>query len=167
MTLQPETLGTWRAGVDVRAEPEQVLATLTDVEACEAWSPVGFEVGGLHSRRLQVGTKVAVSGAIVGRRVRFCVEIIRADSERLVLQAAGPVELLAHYVVRPSGAGSRVDAEISVRRGTGGGAGIAARTASLVLGAGALKHALARIGREAERRHECMESRGRTTRRAA
>src|SRR2546423_243694 len=81
MTLQPETLGTWRAGVDVRAEPEQVLATLTDVEACEAWSPVGFEVEGLRSRRLQVGTKVAVSGAIVGRRVRFCVEIIRADSE--------------------------------------------------------------------------------------
>jgi hypothetical protein len=167
MTLPSEPLGTWRAGVDVRAEPEQVLETLTDVEACEAWSPVGFEVDGLHSQRLQVGTKVAVSGAIVGRRVRFCVEIIRADSERLVLRAAGPVEMLAHYVVRPSGVGSRVDAEISVGRGTGGGASIAARAASLALGAGALRHALARIGREAERRREFIDSRGRTARHAA
>jgi hypothetical protein len=147
-------MGTWRCQIDVRAEPEQVLETLTDVGACEAWSPVGFDVDGLDSGRLRAGTKVGVSGAIVGRRVRFCVEIVRADSERLVLRATGPVEMLADYVVRPAGDGSRVHAAISVHRGTGGAAGIAARAASVLFGAGALNHALARIAREAERRHE-------------
>src|SRR5437763_16164337 len=154
--MPSETMGTWRSQIDVRAEPERVLETLTDVGACEAWSPVGFDVDGLDTGRLRTGVKVAVTGAIVGRRVRFCVEIVRADSERLVLRAAGPVEMLADYVVRPAAAGARLDAAISVRRGTGGGAGVAARAASLLLGAGALQHALARIAREAERRHELV-----------
>ena len=143
---------TWRSQIDVRAEPAQVLETLTDVEACEAWSPVGFEVDGLDSGRLRAGAEVGVSGAIAGCRVRFCVEIVRADSERLVLRAAGPVELLADYVFRPAADGSRVDAAISVRQGTGAGARLAARATSLLLGAGALRQTLARIAREAERR---------------
>jgi hypothetical protein len=145
---------TWRSQIDVRAEPQQVLETLTDVEACEAWSPVGFDVDGLESRHLRTGTKLAVSGAVVGRRVRFCVEIIRADSERLVLRAAGPVDIVADYLVRPGADGSRVHAEISVRRGTGGAAHLASRATSLLLRGGALKQTLARIAREAERRHE-------------
>jgi carbon monoxide dehydrogenase subunit G len=147
-------MDTWRSQIDVRAEPEKVLETLTDVEACEAWSPVGFEVDGLDSGRLSAGAEVAVSGAIAGCRVRFHVEIVLADSERLVLRAAGPVEMLAHYVVRPAADGSRVDAAISVRRGTGAGARLAARATSILLGAGALKQTLARIAHEAERRHE-------------
>jgi hypothetical protein len=149
---------TWRSQIDVRAEPQQVLDTLTDVEACEAWSPVGFDVDGLDSGRLRVGTKVAVSGAVVGRRVRFCVEIVRADSERLVLRAAGPVNIVADYVVRPDAYGSRVHAAISVRRGTGGGAHVATRATSILLRAGALKQTLARIAREAERQHELVAS---------
>src|SRR5436305_9401062 len=95
-------MGTWRSEIDVRAEPERVLETLTDIGACEAWSPVGFDVDGVDSGRLRTGAKVGVTGAIVGRRVRFCVEIVRADSERLVLRAAGPVEMLADYVVQPA-----------------------------------------------------------------
>jgi hypothetical protein len=165
--MAAETMGTWRAQIDVRADPEQVLETLTDVGACEAWSPVGFDIDDLDSGRLRAGTKVAVSGAIIGRRVRFCVEIVRADAERLVLRATGPVEMLADYVVRPAAEGSRVHAAISVRRGTGGGAGMAARATSIMLGAGALKHALARIAREAERRHELDAPLTQTTRRAA
>src|SRR3954468_15889517 len=92
---------TWRSQIDVRAEPQQVLDTLTDVEACEAWSPVGFDVDGLESTRLRAGTTLAVSGGVVGRRVRFRVEIVRADSERLVLRAAGPVDMEADYHVCP------------------------------------------------------------------
>jgi carbon monoxide dehydrogenase subunit G len=160
-------MSTWRSQIDVQAEPEQVLETLTDVEACEAWSPVGFEVDGLDSGRLSAGTEVSVSGAIAGCRVRFRVEIVLADSERLVLRAAGPVEMLAHYVVRPAAEGSRLDAAISVRRGTGAGARLAARTASILLGAGALKQTLARIAREAERRHDLAAPKRQVARRAA
>ncbi|MEA2311846.1 MAG: hypothetical protein QOE28_1814 [Solirubrobacteraceae bacterium] len=146
-------LGTWRSQIEVGAEPEHVLETLTDVRACEAWSPVGFDIDGLHPRRLRTGTRVAVTGSIAGRRVRFDVEIVRADPERLTLRAAGPVEMLADYIVRPADGGSRVDAAISLRRGTGRGAGVAARLTSMLLAAGALKQTLGRIARETERRH--------------
>jgi hypothetical protein len=160
-------MDTWRSQIDIRAQPERVLETLTDVRACRAWSPVGFDVGGLKSGRLRAGTRVAVSGAIVGRRVRFCVEILRADSERLLLRAAGPVEMSADYVVRPAADGSLLHAAISVRRGTGGGARLAARGISVLLAMGALNQTLVRIAREAERRQALVASDAQARRRAA
>jgi hypothetical protein len=160
-------MDTWLSQIDIRAQPERVLETLTDVRACRAWSPVGFDVGGLESGRLRAGTRVAVSGAIVGRRVRFCVEIVRADSERLLLRAAGPVEMLADYVVRPAADGSLLHASISVRRSTGGGARLAARAISVLLAMGALNQTLARIAREAERRQELFASDAQARRQAA
>ncbi|MEA2396851.1 MAG: hypothetical protein QOK25_407 [Thermoleophilaceae bacterium] len=144
---------TWRSDVAVRAAPEHVLDTLTDIDACEAWSPVGFRIDELDSGRLQTGSTATVSGALAGRRVRFRLEIRRADSECLMLRAAGPVQICAHYRVRPAGHGSRVDAEISVRRAPGRSGALAARATSVLLASGALRHALARMGREAERRH--------------
>lgn len=158
-----DPIRTWRSQIEVRAEPSHVLETLTDVTACAAWSPVGFDVEGLESRRLRAGNRLAVSGAIVGRRVRFYVEIVRADCERLVLRAAGPVEMLAHYLVRPGSGGSRMEATISVRRGPGGGAGVAARATSILLAAGALDRTLARIAREAEHRHDAAVAAGHPT----
>ncbi len=154
MTLSSELtpLPTWRSQIDVCVEPHELLETLTSVEACEAWSPVGFDIDGVNSGRLRSGTKVDVSGAIVGRQVRFSVEIVRADRERLVLRANGPVDVLADYAVAPAAGGSRVEAAISVDRGAGGSR-LAARAISVMLGAGALHHALARIARETERRH--------------
>lgn len=152
MAAEP-ALGTWRSEIGVRAAPEHVLATLTDVDACAAWSPVGFEVDGLDSSRLRTGTKVAVSGKLAGRPVRFCVEVFRADAERLVLRAAGPVEMRARYFVRPVADGSRVDAAISVHRAPGRRGGLAAHAACILLAAGALNRTLVRVAREAERRH--------------
>ena len=154
MTSSPETthLSTWRSQIDVCVEPEKLLETLTSVEACGAWSPVGFEVDDVESGRLRSGTRVDVSGAIVGRQVRFSVEIVRANRERLSLRASGPVDVLADYAVAPAPGGSRVDAAISVDRGSSGSR-LAARAISIMLGAGALNHALGRIAREAERRH--------------
>ena len=157
--MPSDPVGTWRSQIDVRAAPEHVLETLTDADACEAWSPVGFDVEGLDSGRLCAGTSVAVSGAIAGRRVRFAVDIVLADGGRLLLRAAGPVEMLADYVVRPAPGGSRVHAKISVGRGTGRGAGVAARLTSMLLGSGALRQALSRVARETERRHGCVTSR--------
>ena len=145
-------LPTWRSQVDVRVDPDKLLETLTSVDACEAWSPVGFDVDDPACGRLRTGTKVDVSGAIVGRRVRFTVEIVRADRRRLVLRANGPVAMLAAYTVEPAAGGSRVDAAISVDRGVRGSR-LAAHAISMMLGAGALNHTLSRIAREAERRH--------------
>jgi polyketide cyclase/dehydrase/lipid transport protein len=142
----------WRSQIDVGAQPGQVLETLTDPHACEAWSPIGFEVDGLKPGPLRAGNRLAVSGAIIGRRVRFCVEIVHADRERLVLHAAGPVEMLALYLVRPAPAGSRIDARIEVRRGRGRGARVVCRATAILLAAGALDRALERIAFEAERR---------------
>jgi hypothetical protein len=160
-------MGTWRAHIEVRAEPDHVLEALTEVRACEAWSPVRFDVDGLDSGRLRAGDEVAVSGAVAGRRVRFSVAIVRADAGRLVLQARGPVEMVADYVVRSAAEGSSVHAAISVRRGTGLGARVAARATCILLAAGALDQALARVGREAERRREVVASNVRTGRSAA
>jgi hypothetical protein len=144
---------TWRSGVAVRAAPEDVLDTLTDVDACEVWSPVGFRVEGLASRRLRAGTTTRVSGRLAGCPIRFRVDVFQADAKRLVLRAVGPVEVFASYEVRQSCCGAHVDAAISVRRGRGPGAAMAAGATSGLLAAGALDHALARIAREAEQRN--------------
>jgi uncharacterized protein YndB with AHSA1/START domain len=144
---------TWKSDVAIRTSPEHVLDTLTDVDACEAWSPVGFRVDGVDSGRLRTGTTATVTGSLAGRPVEFLVEVRRVDPERLVLRAAGPVEMFADYVVHPAGEGSRVDAEISVRRGRGLSGTLAAHATFVLLAAGALNHALARLAREAERRH--------------
>jgi hypothetical protein len=143
-------MGTWSSHIHVRAAPGRVLETLTDIRACEAWSPVPFEIAGRQVGRLHAGTTVAVSGKIALRRVRFRVEILRADAERLLLRAAGPVDMLANYRVSPAEHGSRLHATISVRRGNGGGAAVATHATCMLLGAGALKRALLRIAREAE-----------------
>jgi hypothetical protein len=136
----------------VRAEPCRVLETLTVVEACQAWSPVGFELDAPELPRLRTGTRVGVSGGIAGQRVRFCVEVLRADSHRLSLRAAGPVELLADYTVRPASHGSHLDAMVSVRPRTGRAARLLAHVTAGLLAGGALPTTLARIAREAERR---------------
>jgi hypothetical protein len=150
---------TWQSAIAVGADPEHVLDTLTDIDACEAWSPVGFQVDGLDSARLTAGSTTNVSGRLGGCRVRFHVEVFRADCERLVLRATGPVEMQVRYVVRRSSRGSRVDAAISVQRGRGRAAAIAASVTRVLLGAGALDEALGRIAREAERRHDRARSR--------
>src|SRR3954462_6165746 len=105
---------TWRSDVTVLAVPGEVLDTLTDIDACEVWSPVGFRIDELDSGRLRTGTTATVSGSLAGWPVRFYLEIGRAESACLLLRAAGRGEMLARYNVRPAGLGSHVDAEISV-----------------------------------------------------
>jgi hypothetical protein len=143
---------TWRSRISVRAEPRHVLETLTSVDACQMWSPVGFELDDQDLPRLRTGTRVGVSGGVAGRRVRFCVEVLRADRHRLSLRALGPVELFADYEVRPVADGSWVDAAVAVRPRQGRLAGALAGVTAGLLAAGALPKALTRIAREAERR---------------
>jgi carbon monoxide dehydrogenase subunit G len=151
---------TWRADIAVRASPEEVLDALTDVDACSAWSPVGFRVDGAGPSRLRAGGTTNVSGYLAGCRVRFRVEVFHADSEKLVIRAVGPVEMNARYTVRASARGSSVEAAVTVARGRGPAAAIAAGATSALLTAGVLDRALAGIAREAENRH-CRGGRAR------
>jgi hypothetical protein len=146
-------LRTWRSGIAVQAAPELVLETLTDVCACRTWSPVGFAVDGLDGPRLRAGATPRVSGNLGGRRVHFQVEALQADAERLRLCAVGPVEMLVDNAVHAASPGSSVEAAVSVRAVPGWIGTLSERLTCLLLAGGALNHALARMAREAERRH--------------
>jgi hypothetical protein len=151
----------WRSRVAVRADPDHVLDALTEIDACRAWSPVGFELEPPDLPRLCAGTRVGLSGGLAGRRVRFCVEVFRADPERLLLRAAGPVEFIADYEVQPDAEGCEVRAAVSVRQRGGRFGGVVARVSSGLLAGGALHATLGRIAREAERRQRSSQSRRR------
>jgi hypothetical protein len=154
---------TWRAQVEMRAEPQHVLEALTEVEACQAWSPVPFELNEPDLRRLEAGTRVGVIGSAIGRPVWFCVEVLEASPRSLRLRAAGPVELRAEYKVQRAGGGSFVAATVSVRGGSGRMGGIVTRLTGALLGRGLLHTTLGRIEGEAARR----QRRARTDRAAA
>lgn len=142
----------WRSGMAVRADRQHVLDALTEVDACRAWTPVDFNVDAPDVERLLAGTRVPVSGALAGHRVRFCVEVFAADADGLVLRASGPVDLTAHYEVHELPHGSQVEAAIAVRHGSGRLGGALARVTSGLLAGGALNRTLRRMAAEAERR---------------
>jgi hypothetical protein len=146
-------LRTWRSAIAVQAAPELVLETLTDVCACRSWSPVGFTVDGLDGPRLRRGATPRVSGNLGGRRVHFQLEVLQADAEHLRLCAVGPVEMLVDYAVHTASPGSSVEAAVSVRAVPGWIGTVSERLTRVLLTGGALNHALARMAREAERRH--------------
>jgi hypothetical protein len=142
---------TWNAAVVVRARPERVLEALTDPAACARWSGVGFALEDHAGSRLRGGSRARVSGRIAGRSVGFDVAIHRADTERLVLQASGPVNLHADYALRPATGGCLVEAAVSVAASGPFGLPTAGATAAL-LASGALQRALERLASEAEAR---------------
>ena len=147
----------WRSNVAIQADRQHVLETLTAIDACHAWTPVEFEVDAPRITRLLAGTRVAVSGGLAGRRLRFCVEVFAAEADRLLLHATGPVDLTADYELHDVADGSHVDAAISVRHGSGRLAPAFAAVTSGLLAGGALNRALRRIAEEAERRQRCDE----------
>jgi hypothetical protein len=73
---------TWTTRKHVAADPAVVLDLLTDTDACRRWAPVPFELDGPAAGRLQAGTRVRVSGSLVGRRVGFDVEVHEAGDGR-------------------------------------------------------------------------------------
>jgi uncharacterized protein YndB with AHSA1/START domain len=140
---------TWNAAVAVRAQPDRVLDALTDPDACARWSGLAFAVDDDPGTHLRSGSRAHVSGRIAGRSAGFDVEIHRADTQRLVLCATGPVRLDADYTLRPVRGGCVVEASISVAARGPFGLPTAGATAAL-LASGALRRALDRLAREAE-----------------
>jgi carbon monoxide dehydrogenase subunit G len=141
---------TWTAQTHVAADPEVVLAVLTDPDACRRWSPVPFDVDAAGADRLAAGTRMRVSGQLVGRTVGLDVEVHEAGDGRLALSAQGPVAFDVAYEARrvPKG-GSEVCASVSVRSGGGLFGRVAEQATAALLHAGALGVAVDRIAASA------------------
>jgi len=140
---------TWTAQTHVAADPEVVLAVLTDPDACRRWSPVPFDVDCAGADRLAAGTRMRVSGQLVGRTVGFDVEVHEAGDGRLALSARGPVAFDVAYEARATRDGSEVCASVSVRSGGGLFGRVAEQATAALLHAGALAVAVDRIAASA------------------
>jgi ABC-type amino acid transport substrate-binding protein len=138
---------TWTARKHIAADPAVVLDLLTDTDSCREWSPVPFDLDGASDARLAAGSRMRVSGRLVGRRVGFDVEVHEAGDGRLALSAHGPVAFDVAYEARPSGKGSEVCASVSVRAGGGVFGRLAEQATAALLQAGALGVAVDRIAR--------------------
>jgi hypothetical protein len=142
-------MATWTATTMTRAEPDDVLAVLTDPGACARWAPIPFALEGIDNDRLVAGCHARVSGSLAGRHVGFDVRVYAADEAGLELTATGPVEIDVAYVLRRAARGSEVRASISVR-GCGLTGRLLAGATDALLASGALHHAVMRIAHEAE-----------------
>jgi len=140
----------WNTHTIVAAEPDDVIETLTAVEAIHGWSPVDFELDDLADRRLHTGCHARVIGRLAGFGVTFDVQVREATRDRLALLASGPVELDVDYRVEPTDLGTSVQAVVSVRSAGGTTGRLIARAVNTLLAAGVLDRALSRIGAEAE-----------------
>jgi Polyketide cyclase / dehydrase and lipid transport len=142
---------TWSSRTTVGADPEHVLDTLTDTEACARWSPIPFSLETRGDPRLRPGTTAQVSGRVLGAPVRFHLQTLSADADGLRLRAQGPVDIAVHYVLRPVTRGCDVDARISIHPNGSPLSRLVARATRALLAAGTLERSLQRIAREAER----------------
>jgi hypothetical protein len=140
---------TWTAQKHVAADPAVVLDLLCDTESCRDWSPVPFDLDAGAGSKLAAGSKVRVSGQLVGRRVGFDVEVHEAGDGRLALSAHGPVAFDVAYEAKPAHGGSEVSASVSVRPGGGLFGRLAEQATAALLQAGALGLAVDRIARSA------------------
>jgi uncharacterized protein YndB with AHSA1/START domain len=143
-------MSTWRAQTTAPAPPEEVLEVLTHPAALARWSPVGFEIEELTTTRLCSGTHARVTGCLAGRQVKFDVDVMQADPERLLLHACGPVGLDVEYTITPAPHGSAIDVTITLRGQRGITKAVIARALHLLLAVGGLEVALARLVREVE-----------------
>jgi hypothetical protein len=140
---------TWTAQKHIDADPAVVLDLLTDTESCREWSPVPFDLEGAAGARLAAGSRMRVSGQLVGRRVGFDVEVHEAGDGRLALSAHGPVAFDVAYEARPKDGGAEVSASVSVRSAGGLFGRLAEQATAALLQAGALGLAVDRIARSA------------------
>jgi carbon monoxide dehydrogenase subunit G len=140
---------TWTATTTAAAQPEAVLAVLTDPGAAARWAPVPFDVEDLDGERLHAGGHARVSGRLAGRSVGFDLHVHEAGAEGIALSADGPVAFSVDYRLSPAAGGSRVDASVSIRSRGGLTGRLLAEATGALLSAGALQAALGRIAREA------------------
>jgi len=141
-------MGTWITQTTVDGAPDEVLAVLTDPQACTRWSPIDFEVDDLDGR-LAGGTRTRVAGRLAGREIGFCLEVIEAGEDRFALKARGPIEIEVDYRVTRVDDGSEIQARIDVRPRGGLAGRLLSRATDALLAGGMLDRALEKIALEA------------------
>jgi hypothetical protein len=140
----------WTAETAIATHPGQVMEVLTRPCAISSWAPVPFEVDGLHTDRLETGSKARVVGLLAGKEVAFDVEIHEASDEALRLTAIGAyVEMDVVYDVFPIDDAARVQATIDVK-GKGVMGRFVAKAVEGFLAGGALSGALGQLALAAE-----------------
>lgn len=132
------------------ADPQHVLAVLTDPEACRRWAPIEFRADCAGRQRLRAGSETLLHGTIAGQHVTFEIAVTRADDRGLRLSASGPLKMDVAYKLTKCAYGTSVEASIEVGRGRGLTSALLARAVDAVLARGALSFALRRISHEAE-----------------
>jgi Polyketide cyclase / dehydrase and lipid transport len=143
-----EPMGTWITQTTVDGAPDEVLAVLTDPEACSRWSPIEFEFDDLDGR-LAGGMRTRVAGRLAGRKIDFCLEVLEAGEDRLALRARGPIEIDVDYRVRPVEDRSEIEARIDVKPRGGLAGRLLSRATDALLAGGMLDRALELIAFEA------------------
>jgi len=118
------------------------------------WSPIDFDVDFVDGGRLTTGSSARVTGRLAGREIAFDIEVIRADEQRLLLTATGPIEIDVKYDVEPLDSHVELRAWVTVRSRGGLFGRILSGATEGLLGAGMLNAAVARIAREVEASHE-------------
>jgi hypothetical protein len=144
-------MGTWTTARTIGCTPEDLMDVLTDPAAARRWAPIDFEVEHLDGDRLATGGRARVTGRLAGVGVAFDVEVSRADAERLLLEATGPVAMDVDYELIPHPMGSEVRASVSVHSGRGFTGRLLAQATDALLAGGALQRAVDRIARDLER----------------
>ena len=142
-------MGTWITQTTVDGAPEDVLAVLTDPQACTRWSPIAFEVDDDAIVRLVGGMRTRVAGRLAGREIGFCLEVLEAGSDRLALKARGPIEIDVDYRVTPVQERAHVQARIDVKPRGGLAGRLLSRATDALLAGGMLDRALEKIALEA------------------
>src|SRR6516162_4286058 len=129
---------TWTSRATVPGSPAEVLVLLTEPEAIARWAPIPFELVAFDGARLEAGSRARVAGRLAGRSVEFDVDVLSATDDRLELVADGPISLGVEYRLHPVGAGSQVDASVSVE-GSGLFGRLLAKATEALLAGGALR----------------------------
>jgi Polyketide cyclase / dehydrase and lipid transport len=140
---------TWTTYTTLPASPAEALTALTDPVAITRWSPFPFEILELDGQRLSAGGSARVSGRLAGRDVEFAIDVLEAHHERVALIAEGPISLDVEYRLHPIRGGSEIHASVGVQ-GSGLLGRVLATATGALLGAGALKNAVARLARALE-----------------
>lgn len=126
------------------------MDVLTRPCAISSWAPVPFEVVGLHSDRLETGSRARVAGMLAGKELAFDVEVHKAGSDGLRLTAIGPfVEMDVAYDVAKLDEWAQVQATIDVK-GKGVMGRFVAKAVEGFLAGGALNSALNQLALAAE-----------------
>jgi hypothetical protein len=148
-------MSTWTTQTSVDGTPEEVLAVLSEPDACTRWSPIDFQIEDLDGDRLRTGSRARVAGRVAGVSVSFEIEVEHAGDGRLALTARGPMTLDVEYEAYPAPAGgTELWATVTVRAPRSITGRLAAAGTEALLRGGALTLAARRIAAEVASRSD-------------